>query len=93
LARLLDTVRRELDSLCGALEQARHDCTGASKNDDLLKHIEDLEESLALVRAQQTDDGTRIPLEIVEAEVNGDHPVGGVCASLAWSAEILALHV
>jgi len=46
-----------------------------SEYDDLLERIEDLEASLALVRAQQADDGTRIPLEVVEAEVNGAHPV------------------
>lgn len=46
-----------------------------SEYDELLEHIEDLEASVALMRAQQEDDGTRIPLEVVEAEVNGDHPV------------------
>jgi len=37
--------------------------------------LEDLEASLALLRARQEDDGTRIPHEVVKAEIAGDHPV------------------
>jgi len=43
--------------------------------DELLERLEDLEASLALLRDRQEDDGTRIPHEVVKAEVAGDHPV------------------
>lgn len=41
----------------------------------LLERLEDMEASLALLSAQREDDGTRIPHEVVKAEVAGDHPV------------------
>jgi len=61
-----------------------------SEYDELLERIEDLEASLALVRAQQADDGTRIPLEVVEAEVNGDHPVTAWRKHRGLSVRVLA---
>lgn len=37
--------------------------------------VEDLEDISDLERFDQNDDGVRIPLEVVQAQVNGAHPV------------------
>jgi len=43
--------------------------------EEMLERIEDLEATLALVEAEQSDDGVRIPLAVVKAELAGAHPV------------------
>lgn len=41
----------------------------------LLDRIEELEASVAMIQARLADDGTRIPLDVVKAEMGGAHPV------------------
>ncbi|NBC34795.1 MAG: helix-turn-helix domain-containing protein [Alphaproteobacteria bacterium] len=41
----------------------------------LEERIEDRVARVALIQARLADDGTRIPLEVVKAEIGGAHPV------------------
>ena len=58
--------------------------------DELLARIEDLAASLALERARQHDDGTRIPLAVVKAEIAGSHPIAAWRAYRSLSVQQLA---
>ncbi len=57
--------------------------------------VEDAEDAADLELFDRTDDGTRIPLEVVKAEIDGNHPIrawreykGLTLQSLADSAKV-----
>lgn len=58
--------------------------------DEMLERIEDLEAALALAEAAPSDDGTRIPLAVVKAELAGTHPVAAWRAYRNLTARALA---
>ena len=58
--------------------------------EELLDRIEDLEAALALIQAQRADDGTRIPIDVVDAEIAGAHPVAAWRAYRGMTVEDLA---
>ena len=57
----------------------------------MLAQIEDLEATIAYDRARQTDDGARIPGEVVNAEIlEGLHPIAAWRRHYGWTRGQLA---